>query len=194
MIEAELKARVRRPEELARRLRMRAREEVMRYTDTYYDWPDSRLGDDDREFRIRRIRGARDTRYLLTFKDAAVEALSESKPEYESEISCPEAVEEMLLRLGLRPFITFEKHCRNYRVEVAGTSFLATVVRVPEIADVFIEVETLIDDDANVGEALEKVRALMSELGIRAEDLTRERYIDGVRKARLESGEGGGDL
>lgn len=59
----------------------------------------------------------------------------------------------------------------------------ATLVRVPEIDGTFLEVETIVDEDA-VSAALDDIRAVLAELGIGSEDLTRELYTDAVAAQR----------
>ena len=60
---------------------------------------------------------------------------------------------------------------------------LATVVTVPEIDGVFIELETLADEE-EFPAALGDVRAVLGELGITEDDLTTELYTDAVLRAR----------
>ena len=60
---------------------------------------------------------------------------------------------------------------------------LATLVRVPEIDGTFLEIETLVDE-AEVSSALDDIRAVLAELGIGSEELTRELYTDAVAAQR----------
>jgi adenylate cyclase, class 2 len=60
---------------------------------------------------------------------------------------------------------------------------LATVVTVPEIDGVFIELETQADE-ADLAAALGDVRAVLGELGIAEDDLTTELYTDAVLRTR----------
>ena len=92
-------------------------------------------------------------------------------------------VDEILRMLGLEHLVAFEKHCVNYRFTAMGRDMLATMVTVPEIDGVFIELETLADK-AGLAAALSDVRAILSELGIAEEDLTTELYTDAVMRAR----------
>ncbi|GHG72582.1 class IV adenylate cyclase [Streptomyces griseocarneus] len=183
MIEAELKARVHAPEAVMRQLDERATARFEVYKDTYYDRPDKTLQKADQELRLRTVHGADATRTVLTFKDAVVEEASGSKPEHETEVANAAAVHAMLLGLGYRPVIAFEKRCRNYDVEAVGRRMLATLVRVPEIDGTFLELETLVDE-ADVVEALDDLRSVLAELGIGPEDLTRELYTEAVAARR----------
>ncbi|WP_371660670.1 class IV adenylate cyclase [Streptomyces sp. NBC_00280] len=183
MIEAELKARVQAPEAVMRRLDERATARVEVYRDTYYDRPDGSLEKSDRELRVRTVHGADGTRTVLTFKDAAVDEASGSKPEHETQVTDGEAVHAIVRGLGHVPVIAFEKRCRNYDFEAHGRQMLATLVRVPEIDGTFLEIETLVDED-DVSSALDDIRAVLAELGIGSEDLTRELYTDAVAAQR----------
>ncbi|MFE2044294.1 class IV adenylate cyclase [Streptomyces sp. NPDC059477] len=179
MIEAELKARVHSPEAVMRNLEDRATARVEVYQDTYYDRPDQSLDAADKELRVRTVHGIGHTRTLLTFKGAAVDTESGSKPEHETYVEDSGAAHAILRGLGYVPVIAFEKRCRNYEFEARDRRMLATFVRVPEIDGTFLEVETLVDE-SGVTAALADVRAVLVELGIGQDDLTRETYTDAV--------------
>ncbi len=184
-IEAELKAMVRDPETLLRRLEDRfgaGRAEV--YRDTYYDAPDGSLMGEDRELRIRTVHGPDETRTVLTYKGARVDEASGSKPEAETRVDDAEAAHEIVRGLGFVPRIAFEKRCRNYGFEHDGWRLLATLVRVPEIDGTFIELETIAAAEGDLPAALAVVRAVFVEFGISEDDLTTEQYTDAVAAAR----------
>jgi adenylate cyclase class 2 len=92
VIEAELKAGVHDSSHVAAQLRLWASEEPSIYRDAYFETPDRTLGRDGRELRVRTVT-ASTTRHLLTYKDPAVDEASQSKPEYETEISDRAAVQ-----------------------------------------------------------------------------------------------------
>ncbi|MFV8127560.1 class IV adenylate cyclase [Streptomyces syringium] len=183
MIEAELKARVQRPEEVMRRLDERAAGRAEVYQDTYYDDAAGALEKEDRELRVRTVHGPDGTRSFLTYKGARVDDASGSKPEHETRIEDAEAVHAVLRGLGYAPAIAFEKRCRNYEFMARGRTMLATLVRVPEIEGTFLEVETQVGQ-ADLQAALEDVRAILWELGLTDDDLTTELYTDAVAAGR----------
>ncbi|MEU5186824.1 class IV adenylate cyclase [Streptomyces klenkii] len=183
MIEAELKARVHDVAEVTRRLDARAAGRAEVYQDTYYDEPAGTLEKEDRELRVRTVRGAQATKTILTYKGARVDAASGSKPEHETRVEDPEAVHAMLRGLGYVPVIAFEKQCRNYEFHAHGRPMLATVVTVPEIDGSFIELETQVEQQGLRG-ALDDIRSVLLELGIQDGDLTTELYTDAVRARR----------
>ena len=183
MIEAELKARVHDPERLREQLSGLAAGEESIYRDVYYDWPGRQLTTARQELRVRRIVTAGDERSVLTYKEPAVDAVSDSRPEHESMVSDAAAVDAMLRGLGLLPFVAFEKHCTNYRFTARGRDMLATVVRVPELDGTFLEVETMATEDSTTV-ALTDVRAVFAQLGISEGELTSEQYTEAVINAR----------
>ncbi|MFK0252128.1 class IV adenylate cyclase [Streptomyces sp. NPDC090445] len=183
MIEAELKARVHSPEAVMRALDSRAASRAEVYRDTYYDRPDRGLEKAGQELRVRTIHGTDETRTVLTYKGAAVDDDSGSKPEHETRVDDAEAVHAMLAGLGYVPVIAFEKRCRNYDLKARGRQMLATLVRVPELDGTFLELETL-TEERELMEALADVRATLTDLGISEGDVTRELYTDAVRARR----------
>ncbi|KUF13346.1 class IV adenylate cyclase [Streptomyces silvensis] len=183
MIEAELKARVRAPEAVMAQLDKRATARVEVYRDTYYDSPDGSLEKADRELRIRAVHGTDSTRTVLTFKGAAVDEASRSKPEHETVLADADEAHAILCGLGHVPVIAFEKRCRNYEFRARGRQLLATLVRVPEIDGTFLEVEALVDE-ADVDAALEDIRATLTDLGVDTRDLTTETYTGAVAAQR----------
>ncbi|MFI8531046.1 class IV adenylate cyclase [Streptomyces aquilus] len=183
MIEAELKARVRSPEAVMRQLDALATARVEVYRDTYYDRPDGSLDQADEELRVRTVHGQDSTRTVLTYKGATVDEASGSKPEYETVVEDADAAHAILRGLGHVVQIQFEKRCRNYEFEAHGRRMLATLVRVPEIDGVFLEVETLVDE-SDLQAALDDVRTTFGDLGIEPDDLTRDTYTGAVRAQR----------
>ena len=183
MIEAELKARVANPAALRERLRRMADEEISVYRDTYYDRPGRELTSQSRELRVRIIQTGSIRRAVLTYKEPAADAASGSKPEHETKIADAAVIDAILLALGTERLISFEKHCANYRFTARGRDMLATVVTVPEIDGVFIELETLADEE-DLTAALGDVRTVLGELGISDDHLTTETYTDAVMRAR----------
>ena len=183
MIEAELKARVRDPEQLREQLGKLAAGENSTYHDTYYDWPGGQLTSAGRELRLRVVETAGQQRALLTYKEAAVDAASGSKPEHETEVAAAAAVDALFRGLGLVSLVAFEKHCTNYRFTARGRDMLATVVQVPELNGTFLELEAMTDEVGTQG-VLADVRGVLHRLGITDDDLTTEQYTEAVLKRR----------
>lgn len=183
-IEAEIKALVRDSVRVQELLRGRAPEEVSVYSDTYFDTPNRDLDRDGRELRVRVVRTGNTTSTVFTYKDAAVEDRGGSKPEIETTAQDPDALQAILNGLGFDVVISFDKHCANYEFTVNGRSLLATLVRVPELAETYVEVESIVDAETEVAPALATIRSLLTELGIEPEDETTETYTDAVAARR----------
>jgi adenylate cyclase class 2 len=182
-VEVELKARLRDPSETLARLRQRAHGEASIYHDTYYDWPDRRLEINGRqELRLRLIEMAEETRALITFKGVMID--SASTPEFETKVGSVDIAGNILAALGLEPVIHYTKHCENFRFQVLGRLIVATTVSVPEIEGTFLEVETLVSDEDEIGPATRSVRDVLSDLGLGDDDLEPTFYIDLVRSRR----------
>ncbi|WP_304453083.1 class IV adenylate cyclase [Nocardiopsis sp. YSL2] len=184
MIEAELKARVAKPEQVLELLRGRAKEEVAVYRDTYYDLPDRPLTSQGRELRVRVIERGGDQKVVFTYKAPPVDEESGSKPEHETRAESAEQLDAILNGLGYEHLVSLTKHCANFSLTTDdGRECLATVVTVPELEGTFIEVETLVpEDEVTVG--LASVRNVLNSLGIEETDLTTEEYTAAVMALR----------
>ncbi|MBB5913599.1 adenylate cyclase class 2 [Nocardia transvalensis] len=183
MIEAEYKARLADPDRVRGLLNGKANPDRVSYQDTYFDREDGSLTSRDQELRLRTVSGNKGSEHLLTFKDATVDQETGSKPEFETLVGERESAEEIIKHLGFRPDISFTKNCENYRYAAAGRDVLATVVTVPEIDGVFLEIETLVPD-GELDSALADLRGELAELGISPDQWTTELYTDAVRKSR----------
>ncbi|HSV68081.1 MAG TPA: class IV adenylate cyclase [Mycobacteriales bacterium] len=184
MIEAELKARVGDRDQILALLGARVTPEPATYADTYYDTPDSSLAAADRELRVRLAVRQGLTRCHLTYKEAAVPGTG-AKPEHETRVDDPSILSTVFRVLGLVVLTQLTKHCHNYRFDAHGYRMLATVVSVPELAESFVEVETLVPAAGDVPAALAAIRLLLAELGLGEADLDTRAYTDMVRRARM---------
>jgi len=184
MIEAELKAELRDPAAVRGALDTRADGVTETYRDVYYDqgdgWPMRAAG---RELRVRVVESPGGERRILTYKDPS-EHESGSKAEHELLVSDAATMGVVLERLGYQPSIRITKCCTNYHLEHSGRKLLATLVTVPELAGrTYLEVETMAAE-GDVDAALDVVRQVLAEVGVSADELTDELYMDAVVKAR----------
>lgn len=186
-IETELKVRVRDPDRVRELLRQRAVQENSVYSDVYFDTPDRVLTHGGRELRVREVHTDDVTQSLLTYKDAPVHTASGSKPETETTIGDADALRAVLTALGFEVLISFEKHCANYRFTTTGRPLLASLVSVPELEETFLEIETIVNTDAEVDPALETIRQVLGTLGIHRNDETIEAYTEAVAARRSNS-------
>ena len=135
------------------------------------------------ELRLRTIETPDTVSHVLTFKEAAIEEASGSKPEHETIVADPSAVAHVLEALGCETIVEFTKDCENYGFSYDGQGMLATVVQVAEASGTFLEVETQAEE-AEIDDALATIRRVLGELGVARADLTMELYTDMVRAAR----------
>lgn len=185
-IEVELKARVRDTESVLAHLKSRSDGRASTYRDTYYDYPDRRLGNAGRqELRIRVIEEDERTHAVWTFKGAMLDEAS--TPEYETDIAEPEAAQAILSQLGLEPVIAYTKHCVNFVFDRESYHVKATVVNVPELDGTFLEVETLVEDEADVGGARQVISDVLAALNLHEPDLEPTFYVDMVASQRASS-------
>jgi adenylate cyclase class 2 len=184
-IEVELKARIADPARVSGVLRSWADGELSTYADTYYDFPDHRLTETGRqELRLRVVDKPSGKRVVWTFKGAMLDGAS--TPEWETEVSDAHTADAILTGLGMQHLIAYTKQCQNFRFTAHGHPILATLVSVPEIDGVFLEVETLIPDDSARDGALKAIHAVLADLGLTDADLDPTFYIDLVLAQRQQ--------
>lgn len=165
MIEVERKAVVRDLSVLRAALSQLAPVERVTYRDVYFD-RDAQFTFTGQELRIRQIGSSFGIRSVLTFKDSPTSPGVQR--EHETEIGDVSVIETVLKMAGFTPTVSFSKECENFRFEFHGYPILATVVSISELSDVFIEIETLLDDENGQSDALKAVESLCHELHIRA--------------------------
>lgn len=184
MIEVELKARVPDRDTTLAWLNHRSTAEASIYRDTYYDWPDSTLENNGRqELRVRIIETDHTSRVLFTYKGAMLDAAS--TPEHETTVTDATALDAILTNLGLEPVIAYEKHCLNYTFHASDHDITTTVVQVPELGgDTFVEIETLVPSNDQIDQATKLIHTILTEIGLGAEHLAPEFYVDMVRHHR----------
>jgi adenylate cyclase, class 2 len=183
MIEAEYKARLRNPDTVRRQLRERARPDIVTYHDTYLDDAQKKLSKADQELRLRTIESGASSTHLLTFKDAAIDRTTGSKPEYETSVSDRSMLDHIIHLLGYSPVISFSKECENYRFATSGRDVLATIVTVPEIQGTYLELETQASPP-DLDAALADLRTILIDLDVTSDELTTELYTDAVTRER----------
>lgn len=184
MIEAELKARVKDVEAVRTWLRARAEEEEATYHDTYYDWPDHRLDAEGREIRLRTIITPINTINLLTYKQPPSDTASGSKPEHETAIGDPDAVSVLLRDLRMVELVSLTKHCQNFRFEYDGRQVLCTLVTVPELDGIFLEVETQSEEN-DLDSSLVVVKSILGSMDLLG-SLVTDAYTDSVMQVRRD--------
>lgn len=184
-VEVELKARLRDRAQVEAWLSQQASAVASTYDDTYFDFPDLRLEHQDRqELRLRRITTGATVRDVWTFKGAALG--DTGVPEFETTVADIGAAAAILRGVGLIPKIAYTKECVNYRFTFGGYPVTATVEHIAELANDYIEVETVVADDADRESAWAVVHAVLDAVGVGTGDLDPTCHIELVRAARAE--------
>lgn len=155
------------------------------YQDTYFDTPGRDLERSGQELRVRVITTDSDRRVVLTHKGDRLDAASQ--PEHEATVADAAEVASVLRGLSYVPVISFEKSCANYRLDHRDHEILLTVVRILELDhnETFVEIETIVDDPAEVADATATIRSVLTDqMGYSLDSVTDEMYVDAVRQHR----------
>jgi adenylate cyclase class 2 len=97
--------------------------------------------------------------------------------EIEFEVADAASFREFAQAIGFRPFIVKRKKTRKYVLGRASVD----LHRVDPLGD-FIEIEILVEDEADVKEAQAEVRGLLERFGVPKEKIEPRLYIDLLRK------------
>ncbi len=180
MIEAELTAVLRDPELVRAALAARAQARPSRYEDTYYHRPDGGMA--GHKLRVRTITEDGTATTIVTLKEPAVDDMG-SKPEHETTVADPTVLHRILTTVGLTPLIAYEKQCENYGFHHGGRRLLATIARLPDLDETFLELETMTPAE-ELPAAMELLHEVLGSLGVTTEELDNKSYIARVRTAR----------
>lgn len=166
MIEVEVKARIKDPREMERRVRKLA-DYAEQYTcsDTYFTFASSR-GYQDMRFRLRLMKG----RALVTAKEKKALSGVETNIEHEFEVDDPEAFRNFARLFGFRVLVEKTKSVKKFKYRIKGSSGFKGNVSI-EINRVrglgnFIEIEALVKDGRHAKKAGKMVLSILEELGI----------------------------
>lgn len=188
MYEVELKARIDNADRLRSSLAGIAGDpESAHYEDIYWNSAQDFVAQ-GKELRLRVIKRKHTETVELTYKDPPFDVTSQSKPEIQINVSNQHDALKLLMKLGFVRDITFRKVCLIYRFQWLALPVVLTVAEVPELAESFVEVETLVADKNATTPAFDKLYALLAHLHIPKSALTNTYYTDAVRAARNVSG------
>lgn len=193
MYEVELKANITAIEsDVLKRLREHSSGPSERevYFDKYFDTPNGDFSKQDRELRLRSVScmDGRASRSVLTCKDPPFDESSKSKVEYETLVGDPSAMETILTTLGFVEQLAFEKRCEHFKVGHDGYDVVASVVTLPDISGVFLEVEIQVAALEQTAAAKGSLVTLLRLLGVSETNVTAEYYTDLVRLGRKHRG------
>ena len=155
--------------------RVREKFELIRreyHEDTYFQHPcrDFSKTDEALRIRVRRFNGHFEA--FLTYKGPKIDPNSKTRKEIEVPISDPDKHEEILLNLGFLEVLTVEKVREKYYVDKG------VIIALDEVEGLgkFIEIEALAGDGRTIEETVEKLKAILKELGV--ERFERRSYLE----------------
>ena len=133
------------------------------HEDTYFAHPCRNFKQTDEALRIRVRRFNGHFEAFLTYKGPKLDQRSKTRLELEVPITDPDEYERILNALGFKEVLTVSKVREKYYYD------RKIIIALDEVEGLgkFIEVETLVEDEADVEEAVEKIRGIMESLGVR---------------------------
>lgn len=191
MLEAELKASLGdlTAEELAERAAALGflPEEQVQETDVYFNGTERDFRRTDEALRLRSVRrlpdGPRES--LITYKGPKLDRVSNARTEYETGVSNGETAQKLLEALGYRPLAVVDKIRQTCRRE-------DVTLCLDEVAGLgqFLELEILVPGEEQREAAVSRLLALLEELGISRDRLSRRSYLELLAEKQREQGGG----
>ncbi|AAL81983.1 adenylate cyclase [Pyrococcus furiosus DSM 3638] len=155
--------------------RVREKFEFMRreiHEDIYYQHPCRDFSKTDEALRIRIKRFNGHFEAFLTYKGPKIDERSKTRLEIEVEIDDVDKYSQLLELLGFREILTITKTREKYYVEKGVTITLDDV----EGLGKFVEIETLVKNEEEIPQAVEKLEAILREIGV--EQFERRSYLE----------------
>lgn len=184
MLEIELKASVgsMAPTELEQRMQAAGfsfRQGCLEW-DTYYNAPDRDFKKTDEALRIREHRTPEGAKVLVTYKGPKLDALSNTRTEFETRVEDGDTLRSILGALGFAVILEVRKQRREY----AGSGpFENTCLCLDEVQGLgsFLELEYCAEDGVGEEERdsiRDRLLSLLDELEIPRLNLTRQSYLE----------------
>lgn len=158
--------------------------EQVRERDLYFNGAERDFRRTDEALRLRQVQRLPDgpQESLVTYKGPKLDQVSNARTEYETGVSDGETAARLLEALGYRPFATVEKLRRTYR---RGEVTLC-LDKVTDLGD-FLELEILASGEEEREAAVARLLALLEELGVPRDRLSRRSYLELlIKKGSLE--------
>ncbi|SEH11053.1 adenylate cyclase, class 2 [Natronorubrum sediminis] len=150
------------------------REGALVQRDTYYDAPHRTFAETDEALRIRRESDAEsdveETR--VTYKGPLLDNESKSREEFETAVADDDTFDAILTNLGFEPAATVHKDRERFDLE----GFTITLDLVDDVGE-YVEVETDVEDEADLESARESVYAVLERLELDPDEQIRTSYL-----------------
>lgn len=146
-----------------------------RETDTYFDNAAGEIRGQGQALRVRECVDLTTgkTRAQVNFKGQKLDQISMTRKELESEIESPETVRQLFLSIG---FHIAEPVVTKLRTAYHRGPLTACLDQVEHLGD-FLELEILLDGDAEYEAAMEQIAKVLSSLGYSMKDTARTSYL-----------------
>lgn len=203
MIEVEIKLRIKNKSQIKEKLIELGflEYETLTETDTYFDTKNGDIRLSDQALRIRETinHTTKTSSVTLNFKGKKLDNISVTRPEFETTVSNGESMFEILKSLGYHPVepkviklrqelkLSPENTCSDPTdscidsVNIASGSINACIDSVTGLGD-FLELESVIENDADKDGELAKLSNILSILGYSMDDTTTTSYLSALQK------------
>lgn len=162
---------------------------IVTETDTYYDTKSGDIRQNDQALRIRTTTGTdtitprattgtdTSTFCQLNFKDKKFDNKSMTRPEYETDISDPVAIEKILNSLGY--FSVIPKVAKS-RHQLSSKNIHACLDTVDGLGE-YLELESIVEEESMKASALHDIELILHQLGYKMEDTTTISYLSALQ-------------
>ena len=159
--------------------------EQVRETDVYFNGTERDFRRTDEALRLRSVRRLPDGPWesLITYKGPKLDRVSNARTEYETGVSDGGTAQELLEALGYRPLAEVNKVRRTYRLD----QVTLCLDQVQGLGG-FLELELLVPGEEQREAAVERLLALLEELGIPRDQLSRRSYLELLAEKQKEQG------
>lgn len=157
--------------------------EQVQERDVYFNGAERDFRRTDEALRLRSVQhlpdGPRES--LVTYKGPKLDQISNARTEYETAVSDGETAQKLLEALGHRPAAVVDKVRRTYRRE-------EVTLCLDEVAGLgrFLELEILSPGEEQREAAVNRLLALLEELGVSRERLSRRSYLELLTEKQRE--------
>ena len=159
--------------------------EQVRERDIYFNGTERDFRRTDEALRLRSVRRLPDGPWesLITYKGPKLDRVSNARTEYETGVSDGGTAQKLLEALGYRPLAEVNKVRRTYRLD----QVTLCLDQVQGLGG-FLELELLVPGEEQREAAVERLLALLEELGIPRDQLSRRSYLELLAEKQKEQG------
>lgn len=159
--------------------------EQVRERDIYFNGTERDFRRTDEALRLRSVRRLPDGPWesLITYKGPKLDRVSNARTEYETGVSDGGTAQKLLEALGYRSLAEVNKVRRTYRLD----QVTLCLDQVQGLGG-FLELELLVPGEEQREAAVERLLALLEELGIPRDQLSRRSYLELLAEKQKEQG------